>query len=175
MKTCEKKRKHLEALTLSKEIECSVCLERVLSKPTAAERKFGLLSDCEHPFCISCIKNWRSSSPASGMDAKSTLRACPICRKVSYFVVPSAIWFSTKEEKLEIVDNYKAKLRPPNPTASPHLTTRPAWCTGEGFVIGAAICYILGLIIDCIIHLMTAAPAAPSAGGFRMDIEMGQI
>lgn len=111
MKTCEKERKHLEALTLSQEIECSVCLERVLSKPTAAERKFGLLSDCEHPFCISCIKNWRSSSPASGMDVKSTLRACPICRKVSYFVVPSAIWFSTKEEKLEIVDNYKAKLR----------------------------------------------------------------
>ncbi|KAI7979520.1 E3 ubiquitin-protein ligase makorin [Camellia lanceoleosa] len=55
--------------------------------------------------------NWHSSSPTSGMDVNSTLRACPICRKVSYFVIPSVIWYSTKEEKQEIVDSYKAKLR----------------------------------------------------------------
>lgn len=110
-KACEKRQKHLEALKRSQEIECSVCLERVLSKPTPAERKFGLLSECDHPFCISCIRNWRSSSPSSGMDVNSALRACPICRKLSYFVVPSVIWYSTKEEKQEIVDNYKAKLK----------------------------------------------------------------
>ncbi|KAI3448908.1 hypothetical protein Pfo_005573 [Paulownia fortunei] len=111
MKICEKRQKHLEALTHSREIECSVCLESILSKPTAAERKFGILSECDHPFCISCIRNWRSSSPASGMDANSTLRSCPICRKLSYFVIPSVIWYSSKEEKQEIVDSYKAKLR----------------------------------------------------------------
>ncbi|GMY22394.1 putative RING-type E3 ubiquitin transferase C3H69 isoform X3, partial [Fagus crenata] len=111
LKTCEKKQKNLEALKHSQEIECSVCLERVLSKPTAAERKFGLLSECDHPFCISCIRNWRSSSPTSGMDVNSALRACPICRKLSYFVIPSVIWYSTKEEKQEIVDSYKAKLK----------------------------------------------------------------
>ncbi|KAI8545809.1 hypothetical protein RHMOL_Rhmol07G0067200 [Rhododendron molle] len=111
MKTCEKKQKKLEALKHSQEIECSVCLERVLSKPTASERKFGLLSECDHPFCISCIRNWRGSSPASGMDVNSTLRACPICRKVSYFVIPSVIWYSSKEEKQEIVDSYKEKLK----------------------------------------------------------------
>ncbi|KAK9283502.1 hypothetical protein L1049_011748 [Liquidambar formosana] len=111
LKTCEKKQKHLEALKYSQEIECSVCLERVLSKPTAAERKFGLLSECDHPFCISCIRNWRSSSPSSGMDVNSALRACPICRKLSYFVIPSVIWYSTKEEKQEIVDSYKGRLR----------------------------------------------------------------
>ncbi|XP_015579407.1 E3 ubiquitin-protein ligase makorin isoform X2 [Ricinus communis] len=110
LRTCEKKQKHLEALKHSQEIECSVCLDRVLSKPTAAERKFGLLSECDHPFCISCIRNWRSSSPTSGMDVNTALRACPICRKLSYFVVPSVIWYSSKEEKQEIVDSYKAKL-----------------------------------------------------------------
>ncbi|XWS35499.1 hypothetical protein CRYUN_Cryun20dG0002600 [Craigia yunnanensis] len=108
---CEKKQKHLEALKHSQEIECSVCLDRVLSKPTAAERKFGLLSECDHPFCISCIRNWRSSSPSSGMDVNTALRACPICRKLSYFVIPSIIWYCTPEEKQEIVDSYKAKLR----------------------------------------------------------------
>ncbi|XP_010257279.1 PREDICTED: E3 ubiquitin-protein ligase makorin isoform X2 [Nelumbo nucifera] len=111
MKMCEKKKKHLEALKRSQEIECSVCLDRVLSKPTAAERKFGLLSECDHPFCISCIRSWRSSSPASGMDVNTALRACPICRKLSYFVIPSVIWYSTKEEKQEIINGYKAKLR----------------------------------------------------------------
>lgn len=111
MKSCESKQKHLEALKRSQEIECSVCLERVLSKPTAAERKFGLLSECDHPFCISCIRNWRSSNPTLGMDVNSTLRACPICRKLSYFVIPSVIWYTTSEEKQEIVDTYKAKLK----------------------------------------------------------------
>ena len=111
LRTCQKMQKHIEALKHSQEIECSVCLDRVLSKPTAAERKFGLLSECDHPFCISCIRNWRSSSPASGMDINTALRACPICRKLSYFVIPSVIWYSTKEEKQEIVDSYKAKLR----------------------------------------------------------------
>uniref|UniRef100_A0A7N0R9I7 RING-type E3 ubiquitin transferase n=1 Tax=Kalanchoe fedtschenkoi TaxID=63787 RepID=A0A7N0R9I7_KALFE len=111
MKNCEKKQKHLQALTKSQDIECSVCLDRVLLKPTPAERKFGLLSECDHPFCISCIRNWRSNSPSSGMDVNSALRACPICRKLSYFVIPSVIWYSSKEEKQEIVDNYKAKLK----------------------------------------------------------------
>ncbi|KAL6500095.1 hypothetical protein OROGR_028005 [Orobanche gracilis] len=55
--------------------------------------------------------NWRSSSPASGVDASSALRACPICRKLSYFVIPSVIWYFSKEEKQAIVDSYKAKLR----------------------------------------------------------------
>jgi len=110
-KLCKKNNKLLEAMRKSEDIECGVCLDRVLSKPTAAERRFGLLSDCDHSFCISCIRNWRSTSPMSGMDVNSTLRACPICRKLSYYVVPSITWYSSKEEKQEIVEGYKAKLR----------------------------------------------------------------
>ncbi|KAG8391265.1 hypothetical protein BUALT_Bualt01G0170100 [Buddleja alternifolia] len=111
MRTCERRKKQLEALRHSQDIECSVCLERVLSKPTTAERKFGILSECDHPFCISCIRNWRGSSPTSGLDVNSALRACPICRKLSYFVIPSVIWYFSKEEKQDIVDSYKEKLR----------------------------------------------------------------
>ncbi|KAF8087803.1 hypothetical protein N665_0566s0010 [Sinapis alba] len=102
---------NLKALKLSQEVECCVCLERVLSKPTPAEWKFGLLTECDHAFCIGCIRNWRSSSPSTGMDVNSTLRDCPICRKLSYFVVPSVIWFSAPKEKKEIMDNYREKLR----------------------------------------------------------------
>ncbi|XP_062232989.1 E3 ubiquitin-protein ligase makorin-like [Phragmites australis] len=111
IKLCEKNNKRLEALKRSQEIECSVCLDRVLSKPTAAERKFGLLSECDHPFCVGCIRNWRSNSPASGMDVNSALRACPICRKLSYYVIPSVIWYFSKEDKQEIIESYKSKLK----------------------------------------------------------------
>ncbi|KAL6575517.1 hypothetical protein OROHE_000894 [Orobanche hederae] len=111
LKTCKKRQKHLEALTRSQGIECSVCLELVLSKPTPSERKFGILSDCSHPFCISCIRSWRGNSPASGLDVNSALRACPICRKLSYFVIPSVIWYFSEEEKKDIVESYKAKLK----------------------------------------------------------------
>ncbi|EPS60306.1 hypothetical protein M569_14498 [Genlisea aurea] len=107
----KRRKKRSDALRSSQEIECGVCLERVLSKPTASERKFGILSECDHPFCISCIRKWRSSSPSSGIDVNSALRACPMCRKVSYFVVPSVAWYETEEEKLEIIDSYKAKLK----------------------------------------------------------------
>ena len=111
IKVCEKNHKRLEALKRSQEIECSVCLDRVLSKPTAAERKFGLLSECDHPFCIACIRNWRSNSPASGMDVNAALRACPICRKLSYYVIPSVLWYFSKEEKEEITESYKSTLK----------------------------------------------------------------
>ncbi|KAG6395046.1 hypothetical protein SASPL_145637 [Salvia splendens] len=111
LKSCEKRRKHMEALRCSQEIECSVCLEAVLSKPTSAERKFGILSECDHSFCISCIRNWRSSSSTSGIHLNSAVRACPLCRRLSYFVIPSVVWYSSSEEKQEIVQSYKTKLR----------------------------------------------------------------
>lgn len=107
---CERNQKRLEALRSSQEIECSICLERVLSKPTVAERKFGLLSGCDHPFCISCIRDWRSNTHAPGMDVDTVVRACPVCRVVSHYVIPSVIWYSNPEEKQEIVDGYKSKL-----------------------------------------------------------------
>ncbi|KAH9617690.1 hypothetical protein KSS87_012291 [Heliosperma pusillum] len=112
-KTCAKMQKHLEILRRSQEIECSVCLERVLLKPGVKDqdRKFGILSECDHPFCVKCIRLWRRSSPSSGMDINSTLRACPICRKLSYFIIPSVIWYFSQEEKDEIVNNYKGKLK----------------------------------------------------------------
>ncbi|KAE9621488.1 hypothetical protein Lal_00032589 [Lupinus albus] len=114
LRTCEKKKKYLQALRISQEIECNVCLDRVLSKPTLAECKFGVLPECNHAFCLSCIRNWRNSAPVSGFEQSNnanTVRTCPVCRKLSYFVIPSDIWYSTNEEKQEIIDNYKANCR----------------------------------------------------------------
>lgn len=111
IKLCKRSNNRLETLKKSEEMECSVCLDRVLSKPTAAEKRFGLLPECDHAFCITCIRKWRSSSVTSAMDIDSTVKACPICRKVSYYVIPSSTWYSSKEEKQDIIDGYKAKLK----------------------------------------------------------------
>ncbi|CAI7885727.1 unnamed protein product [Closterium sp. NIES-53] len=61
MKECLRLQRKVQALKLSSEIECSVCLERVLGKARPADRKFGILSHCDHPFCVACIRNWRAA------------------------------------------------------------------------------------------------------------------
>ncbi|BFI27838.1 E3 ubiquitin-protein ligase makorin [Marchantia polymorpha subsp. ruderalis] len=110
LRVCAQNRKRLEAMLISQDIECVVCLERVLSKPALAERKFGILSGCDHPFCISCVRSWRNGSHPPGMDLKTIIRGCPVCRTVSHYVIPSLTWFSSPDEKAEIVNGYKKKL-----------------------------------------------------------------
>ncbi|KAK4285516.1 hypothetical protein QN277_002207 [Acacia crassicarpa] len=116
LNSCDKKEKYNQALKDSQEIECNICLDRVLSKPKASECKFGMLPECDHAFCLSCIRNWRNSASNSETDIfqianNNTVRTCPVCRKLSYFVIPTPIWYSTKEEKQEIIDNYKANCK----------------------------------------------------------------
>lgn len=64
---------------------------------------------CDHAFCLGCIRNWRSNT-GGGADVDSALRTCPICRTTTYFIVPSAVWPSSNEQKEQIVAGYKAKL-----------------------------------------------------------------
>ncbi|KAI9081421.1 hypothetical protein K1719_036567 [Acacia pycnantha] len=113
LQTCKKKEKYLETLNKSQEIECRICFELVLSKPKADECKFGILSECDHPFCLSCIRNWRSSAPTLIRRSRSyrNVKTCPMCRKLSYYVIPSTIWYFTMEEKQEIIDNYKTSCK----------------------------------------------------------------
>jgi E3 ubiquitin-protein ligase makorin len=72
------------ALEASAEVECNICLDRVLSKANPSERRFGLLEGCLHAFCLSCIRNWRTAA------GQAETRSCPLCRARSYYVVPSA-------------------------------------------------------------------------------------
>lgn len=43
------------------QIECAICLEKVLSKKEMSQRRFGLMF-CDHAFCLGCIRNWRSNA-----------------------------------------------------------------------------------------------------------------
>jgi len=48
----------------------------------------------------------------SNNDTANAVRTCSVCRKLSYFVILSGIWYSTtKEEKQEIIDGNKANCK----------------------------------------------------------------
>lgn len=38
---------------------CSICMDVVVQKANPSERRFGILSSCNHIFCLSCIRKWR--------------------------------------------------------------------------------------------------------------------
>jgi E3 ubiquitin-protein ligase makorin len=65
----------------AKLIDCSICLENVVSVPGG---RFGLLTNCNHAFCLPCLQQWRARIDIP----QETARSCPICRTISYFVIP---------------------------------------------------------------------------------------
>lgn len=79
---------------------CGICLDNVQD----AKRNFGLLSCCSHPFCFSCVMEWRTE----GSREVASRRVCPTCRKASDYVVPSQFMPTNDAEKEQIILNYKA-------------------------------------------------------------------
>ncbi|KAL3898131.1 MAG: hypothetical protein SGARI_006751 [Bacillariaceae sp.] len=109
------------------ELCCGICMDPLGQRNDQGEikhnrKKFGLLSACDHIFCISCLRTWRHEqkkralnnsrnmfSDESSGDASNRVRACPACRQASDFVVPSDR-FCTGEEKRHVVASYQARL-----------------------------------------------------------------
>lgn len=91
----------------SKSVECSICMDVVHSKPRLNDRRFGILSGCDHPFCLNCIRVWRQSSETGN----EVVRTCPICRAVSYFVVPSTVFVTDGDEKEALVAAYRRQTK----------------------------------------------------------------
>lgn len=61
-----------------------IAFVNIAALPDLAWRRFGLLNACVHPFCLSCIRSWRSTN-----EQGVAIKACPVCRVVSHFVTPS--------------------------------------------------------------------------------------
>jgi hypothetical protein len=116
---------------------CGICLDP-LGRTTEGDdasgqnynrKKFGLLTACDHIFCIHCLRTWRyeqkkkaddeqSQSQQSQQDQQQPhgssslsqkVRACPECRQVSDFVVPSDRYV-TGIEKQKAISEYQARL-----------------------------------------------------------------
>jgi E3 ubiquitin-protein ligase makorin len=76
--------------------QCGICFDSI----AACGKRFGLLTGCDHVFCLECIRTWRKSTSVD----KDVSRSCPCCREHSYFVMPSK--FSVTGELKVIIYYY---------------------------------------------------------------------
>uniref|UniRef100_A0A3P9LFS1 RING-type E3 ubiquitin transferase n=1 Tax=Oryzias latipes TaxID=8090 RepID=A0A3P9LFS1_ORYLA len=95
------------AIQRSKDMMCGVCMEVVFEKTNPSERRFGILSNCSHCYCLKCIRKWRS---AKQFESK-IIKSCPECRITSNFVIPSEYWVEDKEDKQKLIQKYKDGMR----------------------------------------------------------------
>ncbi|GAB0087926.1 Probable E3 ubiquitin-protein ligase makorin-2 [Sergentomyia squamirostris] len=93
------------AIARSKDKLCGICFEVIMEK-SGRDQRFGILPNCNHIFCLECIRKWRQ---AKQFDNK-IIRSCPECRVSSDFVCPSTYWVDTQEEKAKLIEEYKAAL-----------------------------------------------------------------
>jgi len=81
-------------------VECGICYEKISS--TNGDKTLGLLANCNHVFCYNCIKKWRST-----VLNLSSVKSCPLCRKISFYIIPSSIYPKNEEEKNLIITEYR--------------------------------------------------------------------
>ena len=48
------------AVAKSKDRTCGICMEVVVDKPKS-EARFGIMPNCNHCFCLSCLRKWRQA------------------------------------------------------------------------------------------------------------------
>ncbi|XP_074644273.1 putative E3 ubiquitin-protein ligase makorin-1 isoform X1 [Tubulanus polymorphus] len=94
------------AVQRSSKKSCGICMEVVMEKEIVRDRRFGILSNCNHCFCLECIRKWRQAKQFEN----KVIRACPECRVTSDFVTPSEYWVEEPEEKKTIIRGYKSAL-----------------------------------------------------------------
>ncbi|XP_036891710.1 E3 ubiquitin-protein ligase makorin-1-like [Sturnira hondurensis] len=94
------------AVQRSKDKVCGICKEVVYDKANPSECRFGILSNCNHTYCLKCIRKWRSA----GEFANKIIKSCPECRITSDFVVPSEHWVEEREEKQKLIQQYKEAM-----------------------------------------------------------------
>ncbi|XP_074617315.1 putative E3 ubiquitin-protein ligase makorin-1 [Acropora palmata] len=104
----EKDMEHSFAVQRSEGVTCGICLEAVRNKENPSDQRFGILTNCNHAFCLSCIRQWRGTSDSS---ANKIVRTCPICRVPSAFVTPSEVWVDDPVEKGKLIEGYKTALK----------------------------------------------------------------
>ncbi|KAF8788261.1 E3 ubiquitin-protein ligase makorin-1 like protein [Argiope bruennichi] len=94
---------------------CGICMDVIMEKEPVSERRFGILENCYHIFCVSCIRKWRQVKNFDGTQLDSDInpkvtRSCPECRVPSDFVTPSLFWVDTEDEKRKLITDYKGAL-----------------------------------------------------------------
>ncbi|KAG1681080.1 E3 ubiquitin-protein ligase makorin-1 [Nymphon striatum] len=85
---------------------CGICMDTIFEKESQTDRRFGILENCNHVFCLTCIRKWRSAKQFEN----KIVRACPECRVCSDFITPSKYWVEAEEDKKKLISEYKMAL-----------------------------------------------------------------
>ena len=115
----------------SEQAECGICLEQ----PAQENKRFGILPACPHVFCLECIRKWRSRVDTEKWNARS----CPLCRRISYFLVPGDRLPATPARAAKLTYEYKQKL------ASIHCAH---FARGDGECPFGSSCFYLHMLKD---------------------------
>lgn len=83
--------------------ECVICTDSIGKKG----EKFGMLENCDHAFCLSCIRSWRKQREQQD---RVNLRMCPVCRNQSFFVIPIDRLILNPEKKAAEIEKYKREM-----------------------------------------------------------------
>lgn len=94
-----------QAIHRSKDLTCGICMEKIFDEHKIGNRKFGILPNCTHSFCLDCIRKWRKTRDISPVVVKS----CPLCRVNSGFFVPHDYWVEGEEKEL-LIEAFKKKF-----------------------------------------------------------------
>lgn len=85
-------------------VPCGICLD------VPEDNRYGLLN-CNHAFCLKCIRSWRASrAKEEDNEGKAMARACPMCRVETHLIVPSIGWPTDPAEREATAQRYKEKL-----------------------------------------------------------------
>ncbi|KAM7334936.1 LOW QUALITY PROTEIN: hypothetical protein ACRRTK_005413 [Alexandromys fortis] len=103
MSTFEHEMEKAFAFQASQDKVCSICMEVILEKASASERRFGILSSSNHTYCLSCIRQWRCAKQFENLIIKS----CPECRVISEFVISNVYWVEDQYKKNELIEAFK--------------------------------------------------------------------
>jgi len=98
----------MEEIEASRKLECGICLETVSE---SKDGRFGILQSCNHPYCLSCIRNWRGQSVNDAQHDSGMVKTCPLCRSVSYFVIPCNRMVTDDTRKKQLIAEYREKMQ----------------------------------------------------------------
>ncbi|KAM3872307.1 makorin, ring finger protein, 4 [Diretmus argenteus] len=93
-----------ESFVRSEDVICGICMENVYDKTNADDRRFGILPNCNHAFCLKCIVTWRKTKDMR----QEVIKSCPQCRVKSSFYVPNNCWVEGQAKKT-LVAAFKEK------------------------------------------------------------------
>ncbi|KAF8766927.1 E3 ubiquitin-protein ligase makorin-2-like [Argiope bruennichi] len=101
-------------------LKCEICKKLVLEKMQYDERRFGLLENCPHVFCLTCIRKHRAGlqntiiSKKDGNNSKEHSpipTACPVCKVESLYIMSSNIWFDDPNKKTRYLNLFKEETK----------------------------------------------------------------